>query len=40
MKKSKTVKEVIPELEEIAKEMGLKVNDGKVLQEYFKRQEK
>lgn len=36
----KTVREVIPELECIAKELGLKVNDGKVLQEYFKRQNK
>lgn len=36
----KTVKEAIPELQEIAKELGLKVNDGKVLQEYFNRQKK
>lgn len=34
----KTAKEVIPELEEIAKELGLKVNDGIVLREYYKRQ--
>lgn len=36
----KTVRGVIPELEEIAKELGLKVNDGRVLQEYYKRQGK
>lgn len=32
--------EIIPKLQEIAKELGLKVNDGRVLQEYYKRQEK
>lgn len=31
--------EIIPKLQEIAKELGLKVNDGRVLQEYYKRQE-
>lgn len=40
MRKSKTLKEAIPELEEIAKELGLKLNDGRVLIEYFNRQNK
>ena len=34
---SKTIVEVLPELEAIAKELGVKVNNGKVLEEYFKR---
>ena len=34
---SKTIVEALPELEAIAKELGLKVNNGKVLEEYFKR---
>lgn len=38
MKKDKTLEEAIPELHQIAKELGLRVNNGKVLQEYFKRQ--
>ena len=34
---SKTIVEALPELEAIAKELGVKVNNGKVLKEYFKR---
>ena len=34
---NKTLSEVLPELEAIAKELGVKVNNGKVLEEYFKR---
>lgn len=34
---SKTIVEALPELEAIAKELGVKVNNGKVLEEYFKR---
>lgn len=34
---SKTIVEALPELEAIAKELGVKVNKGKVLEEYFKR---
>lgn len=34
---SKTIVEAFPELEAIAKELGVKVNNGKVLEEYFKR---
>lgn len=34
---SKTIVESLPELEVIAKELGVKVNNGKVLEEYFKR---
>jgi hypothetical protein len=34
---TKTVFETIPELNQIARELGIKVNDGKVLKEYFKR---
>ena len=37
---SKTIVEALPELEAIAKELGLKVNNGKVLEEYFKRHPK
>ena len=36
-KREKTIVEVLPELEAIAKELGVKVNNGKVLEEYFKR---
>lgn len=35
---SKTMKEVLPELQAIAKEMGVTLNDYKVVQEYQKRQ--
>ncbi len=35
----KTLREALPELREIAKEMGLKVSNGKVLMEYFRRKE-
>lgn len=38
MKKGKTIEEAMPELQRIANEMELKVNDGRVLQEYFKQQ--
>ena len=34
---SKTIVEALPELEAIAKELGVKVNNGKTLEEYFKR---
>ena len=34
---SKTIVEALPELEAIAKELGVEVNNGKVLEEYFKR---
>lgn len=34
---SNTIVESLPELEAIAKELGVKVNNGKVLEEYFKR---
>ena len=38
MENNKTLlSEALPELEAIAKELGLKVNNGKVLEEYFKR---
>ena len=37
MKNNKTLSEALPELEAIAKELGVKVNNGKVLEEYFKR---
>lgn len=40
MKKDKTLEEAMPELERIAKELGVSVKNGKVLQEYFKRQNK
>ena len=36
-KLEKTIVEALPELEAIAKELGVKVNNGKVLEEYFKR---
>ena len=34
---NETLSEALPELEAIAKELGVKVNNGKVLEEYFKR---
>ena len=34
---SKTIVEALPELEAIAKELVVKVNNGKALEEYFKR---
>lgn len=34
---SKTLVEVMPELEQIAKELGLKINNYKVLEEYRRR---
>ena len=34
---SKTLTEALPELEEIAKELGIKVNNYKVLEEYRRR---
>ena len=34
---SKTIVEALPELEAISKELVVKVNNGKVLEEYFKR---
>ena len=34
---SKTIVEALPELKAIAKELGVKVNNGKVLEEHFKR---
>lgn len=37
MENNKTLSEALPELETIAKELGVKVNNGKVLKEYFKR---
>lgn len=37
MENNKTLSEALPELEAIAKELGVKVNNGKVLEEYFKR---
>ena len=37
MENNKTLSEALPELEAIAKELGMKVNNGKVLEEYFKR---
>ena len=36
----KTLSQALPELEEIAKELGVKVNNGIVLEEYFKRHPK
>ena len=36
-KLEKTIVEALPELEAIAKELGVKVNNDKVLEEYFKR---
>lgn len=37
MENNKNLSEALPELEAIAKELGVKVNNGKVLKEYFKR---
>lgn len=37
MENNKTLSEALPELEAIAKELGVKVNNGKVFEEYFKR---
>lgn len=34
---SKTLTEALPEIEEIAKELGIKVNNYKVLEEYRRR---
>ena len=34
---NKTVFETLPELNQIARELGVNVNNGKVLEEYFKR---
>ena len=34
---SKTLTEAMPEIEEIAKELGIKVNNYKVLEEYRRR---
>lgn len=34
---NKTIAEALPELEEIAKELGIKVNNYKVLEEYRRR---
>ena len=34
---SKTLTEALPELEQIAKELGIKVNNYKVLEEYRRR---
>lgn len=34
---SKTLTEAMPELEQIAKELGLKINNYKVLEEYRRR---
>lgn len=34
---SKTITEVMPELEQIAKELGIKVNNYKVIEEYRRR---
>lgn len=40
MENNKTLYEALPELEAIAKELGLRVTNGKVLEEYFKRHPK
>lgn len=37
---SKTLTEAMPEIEEIAKELGIKVNNYKVIEEYWKRHPK
>ena len=37
MNRGKTLEEALPELKKIAQELGIKLNNGKVLIEYFKR---
>ena len=37
IKSKKPIYQILPELEKISEELGLKINDRKVLQEYFKR---
>ena len=36
----KTIFETVPELNKIARELGIKINNIKVLEEYFKRHPK